>query len=456
MRALVFFLSLVLAFLILLKFYSDPAGEEFLEEDLVEATEGSPGRPRVRFLDPPGGGEVAEGFKGEALANRSPALDEVGSAGAGALEREAAPDAEQDLPEWLKGIELAPVRDDNELFLAAIVVHGTPEQVALRAAAGPLERGLVAEAFSRAVAGDPRTALAKASELPEGAITVREQGLLQAALEGKPNTIRPLSAASEGPLILAMEMGLLSRRADGFLENRAYRQAAQAFSDLLLAELNAPWAADHSTLVRFSEGLDRAQNHHRWNRKGEWSAVEIQVEDGDSLVAIRKRYVANYPDAPLCTGLIQAANQLPEHAVIHRGQTLRIPTDPVRAQVDLSARWCLLLLGDEVCGSWPVGIGRPGEETPPGEYEISDKIENPPWARIGQEIIPYGDLRNPLGTRWMGWSREGIKTSLGFHGTREPESVGLASSDGCVRFVQSDIERLFELLPIGGKVLVRE
>ena len=100
--------------------------------------------------------------------------------------------------------------------------------------------------------------------------------------------------------------------------------------------------------------------------------------------------------------------------------------------------------------------GRPGEETPPGEYTVGDKSENPAWSRIGKPIIPFGDPRNPLGTRWMGWFRDGFKTSYGFHGTSEPESVGQASSDGCIRLLRDDVERMFDILPIGARVIVRE
>ena len=104
--------------------------------------------------------------------------------------------------------------------------------------------------------------------------------------------------------------------------------------------------------------------------------------------------------------------------------------------------------------AWPVGIGKPGEETPTGEYIAKDKIPNPPWMKVGQEPIPFGDTRNPLGARWIGWYQDGIKTSYGFHGTTDPESVGRPSSDGCVRLLDADVELLFEILPEGATILV--
>ena len=41
-------------------------------------------------------------------------------------------------------------------------------------------------------------------------------------------------------------------------------------------------------------------------------------------------------------------------------------------------------------------------------------------------------------------------------GTKEPESVGRASSDGCVRLVNGAVEELFAILPEGASILVRE
>ena len=99
-------------------------------------------------------------------------------------------------------------------------------------------------------------------------------------------------------------------------------------------------------------------------------------------------------------------------------------------------------------------IGRPGEDTPTGEFEVRNKLENPPWMKEGQEPIPFGDPRNPLGTRWIGWSRGGVKTSYGFHGTRDPQSIGTAASDGCIRLLNEDVERLFQVLPEGAPITV--
>ena len=261
-----------------------------------------------------------------------------------------------------------------------------------------------------------------------------ERGLLEAALTGRSAT----PGAEGGVIPFAMEMALVAREAPQALAGRRYPEAVRGFSRLLQGEIGAPWPASQGLLERWADGLEEAQREHRWNPRGSWPSVEAVVQSGDNLIAIRLRYLQGRPGALMCTGLIARANRLGGY--IHPDQKLRIPTDPVRIEVDLEDRWALFFLGEEVAAAWPVGIGRPGEDTPPGHYTVRNKLEDPPWMKEGQEPIPFGDPRNPLGTRWIGWSRDGVKTSYGFHGTQEPDSIGQASSDGCIRLRNEDVE----------------
>jgi lipoprotein-anchoring transpeptidase ErfK/SrfK len=124
--------------------------------------------------------------------------------------------------------------------------------------------------------------------------------------------------------------------------------------------------------------------------------------------------------------------------------------------VDLDARWMLFFLGENVVCSYPVGIGRQGSETPVGTYKVGEKTSEPTWFPPGAAPVPFNDPRNPLGTRWMAWQSEaGVNTSLGFHGTREPSSIGQQGSEGCIRLLNSDVEELFDLLPRGTEVRVQ-
>jgi len=430
MRALALLMIVVAAFLVVRWLGPAPDPVE-AGETAMEATADGQG---ASFLPPPARpGEAGSG---------SPATPAGAPAAAAS---EAPPPAEA--PAFLPSRASAA----GELEAARALAHGTPAEV--QAAAGGLapERALLLEAFAWAVAGERQMAHALAAKLERDEVPERERALLQAALEGK--SVVAAGAAGATPTELAMEMALLAREAQAALAAREYPAAAQAFSSLLVAELEAPFEPDAAALARWTEGLDQAQLEYRWNPRAPWPGVEVSVESGDSLISIRKRYLATRPEARLCTGLIERSNRL--SGVLQPGQKLRIPSSPVRVVVDLEARWLLYFLGEEVAAAWPVGIGRPGEDTPPGEYTAIEKTERPSWMKVGQEPIPFGDPRNPLGTRWIGWAHQGGKTTYGFHGTKDPGSIGRADSDGCVRLLNEDVEELFQILPEGAPIQVR-
>jgi hypothetical protein len=279
-------------------------------------------------------------------------------------------------------------------------------------------------------------------------VTAAERDLFLSVLDG--GRPRPLAAGSArpNPLLLGARMALLDREAAAMLREQRFRGAAETLSSLMLAEIDAPWPADRETLRRWSGELEAAQARYRWDRKGEWPSFEAMVERGDSLVSVRKRVIAEHPELNICTGLLARANQIGKYL---QPGPIRVPTDPVSALVDLSARHVFYLHGGEVVAAWEVAIGRDGKTTP-GVYTVGEKLENPPWFQPGSEPVPFGDPENPLGTRWIAWDGS---DSLGFHGTWEPETIGTPASEGCIRMRNEEVEELFEILPRGATVEVR-
>lgn len=342
----------------------------------------------------------------------------------------------------------------DELAVAAALVHGTPAEVQAAAAGMARERALMVEAFAWQVAGERQLARELSAKVPRDSIQGREGALFEAVLSGKAAVPASAGSGAAGPLERAMEMSLAAREARSALDAKDYSAAAKGFSALLVAELAAPWGTDQKTLASWTQALNAAQHEYRWSPRGGWPAVEMKVQSGDSLIAIRKRYLGEHPTALMCAGLIERSNAI--RALLQPGQKLLIPTDPASVEVDLSARYALFFLGDEVAAAWPVGVGRSGEETPPGDYVAIEKTDNPSWMKVGQDPIPFGDPRNPLGTRWIGWGQDGRKTSYGFHGTKDPESIGKEASDGCVRFLNHDVEELFQILPEGAPIRIRK
>lgn len=427
MRVLFLLLAVVLAFFLVRWFR--PQETTLAQEDPVAAA-------APRFLTPPEPGDstlpvapVAAPQARSQEASRSPSAGPPAAWPAGAGSGSGGEDAS----------------------VAEAVAHGAPTDVQAAAASLATGRALLLESFVWAVAGERDMALDLSRRMGREGGTAEERALLEAALTGR---APGLTLSSEEPVARAMQSRLLAREASQALAARQYPEAARAYSSLLVGEISAPWPEDRRLLGEWSQALAVAQREHRWSPRGSWPSREVKVQSGDSLIALRQRHLAEHPDALLCTGLIERANRLKGY--IQPNQVLKIPVDQVRILVDLSARWALFFMGDEVAAAWPVGIGRPGEDTPPGEYTLRNKLENPPWMKEGQEPIPFGDPRNPLGTRWMGWSQGGGRTSYGFHGTWDPASIGQAASDGCIRFANGDVEELFQILPEGAPIRIQE
>ncbi len=126
--------------------------------------------------------------------------------------------------------------------------------------------------------------------------------------------------------------------------------------------------------------------------------------------------------------------------------------------IDKAGPRLYLIYRGEVLRSYPCGIGKMDRgsglsATPEGVFVIEKKVENPPWWRPG-ERIEYGDPRNILGTRWMGFKPTETLTGYGIHGTTQPETVPGRHSQGCIRLLNKDVEEVFEWVPKGTKVYI--
>jgi hypothetical protein len=346
-----------------------------------------------------------------------------------------------------------------EIEIAARMAHqpeGLAEWVANNSTSLTAGRRGLARALALQLDGRTEEASALVHELGGASdLGEDERKLLDYWPQG-PAFALPKSGAASGSLLLR-GAGLASaeRTAKAALAGSRWSEAVDSYSRLLQEELRSPWEADTRAMTLWAEGLNAAQRGYRWNRKGSWSGIELKVASGDSLILLRKRALAERPELVTCTGLIARANQL-QGETIQPGQTLRVPTGKPHVLVDLSARWLLFLLDDEVVGAWPIGVGKPGNETPAGRYRVGEKSSDPTWFRAGQQPVPAGSPENPLGTRWIAWLGEGgEKTHLGFHGTRDPESIGQDESEGCVRMLNRHVEELYEILPRNSEVLVQ-
>lgn len=172
-------------------------------------------------------------------------------------------------------------------------------------------------------------------------------------------------------------------------------------------------------------------------------STEYIVKEGDMLYTIAQEYGTT-------VDLIKKSNNL-KSDFIKPGNRLKIITDKFSIVVDKSRNILILKSGEKVVKVYSVGTGLKGS-TPAGSFIITNKLVNPPWHKPGEGVIPFGDERNVLGTRWMGLNVSGY----GLHGTWEPESIGQQESAGCIRLHNKDVEELYEIVPSGIEVAIME
>lgn len=99
-----------------------------------------------------------------------------------------------------------------------------------------------------------------------------------------------------------------------------------------------------------------------------------------------------------------------------------------------------------------VATGMTSELTPEGLFTVTVKAVNPYYRR---KNINGGDPNNPLGTRWIGFDALGTDGRIyGLHGTNQPESIGKYVSQGCIRMKKETIEFIYEMIPLGTKILI--
>lgn len=110
---------------------------------------------------------------------------------------------------------------------------------------------------------------------------------------------------------------------------------------------------------------------------------------------------------------------------------------PLSIVVDVSNHTLAVVHNGIIVRSYRVGLG--GTKTPEGHFYISEKVREP---NGGDSIF---------GTRGMTLSN----TLYAIHGTNDPDSIGKDESLGCIRMGEEDVEELFDLVPLGTPVQIK-
>jgi hypothetical protein len=113
--------------------------------------------------------------------------------------------------------------------------------------------------------------------------------------------------------------------------------------------------------------------------------------------------------------------------------------------LDRSARRLTLKDGDTVVDRMTVTVGAPATPTPLGRFAVTDKLRMPAGSVYGCCVLALNGKQTRGG---MAGRR------LAIHGTRKPEALGRAASNGCARATRRDVRRLLRTVPLGTPVAV--
>ncbi|MEN9360665.1 MAG: hypothetical protein RL095_2200 [Verrucomicrobiota bacterium] len=249
-------------------------------------------------------------------------------------------------------------------------------------------------------------------------------------------------------LALARQFKMIFTEADGA------RQAGRndAAVELGLKALALPGLEPYSSAWRQAAALVGECNTRLFTSDApSLRKASVTVKSGDAL--------ANFASRKTTVRAIQRQNKIPlTSRNIRAGQQLKFFDGPWKLSVYKKDYIMVLEHKGQLFKFYDVGLGK-DNRTPAGEFVIKGKQENPPYYHPDGRVIPFGKPENIIGTRWMRLVKkaDGSYDRIGIHGTSDPDSVGKASSAGCVRMRNSDVEELYDLLPDSSvEVIIKE
>ncbi|MCS0493903.1 L,D-transpeptidase [Ancylobacter sp. MQZ15Z-1] len=183
------------------------------------------------------------------------------------------------------------------------------------------------------------------------------------------------------------------------------------------------------------------------------SAAEAQMRPAASVGS----QIVDVPEQP---GYVpSAAEEQLDPAYRRQPVYFRTNEPPGTIVIHTSERFLYLVQGDNRAIRYGIGVGRDGFQWS-GLQKITRKAEWPDWRPPAEMIErqPYlprfmaGGPGNPLGAAalYLGG------TVYRIHGTNMPQTIGMAISSGCFRLVNGDVQDLYNRVPVGTKVVIRQ
>jgi len=129
---------------------------------------------------------------------------------------------------------------------------------------------------------------------------------------------------------------------------------------------------------------------------------------------------------------------------------IRIERTRWAIHADVSSRTIVLRRAGKSIRRLSVAVGRPGSPTPTGRFAVTDKLSGGNYGPYyGCCILAISATQPNTPPGWTGGNRMAI------HGTSDAGSIGSASSAGCLRAADGDLQILMRSVPVGTPVVIR-
>ena len=156
----------------------------------------------------------------------------------------------------------------------------------------------------------------------------------------------------------------------------------------------------------------------------------------------------------------QAANEREDQPDVQGATPGEAVNTRVAVKVNTKTNTLEVGQGERLIAAYPVTVGSAHTTSPIGEWKVR-RMTKLPIFRYDKEMLQHGKRsgnfyllqpgpRNPVGVMWIALDKKGI----GIHGTNEPDSIGSASSHGCIRLANWDVVRLATKIKSGDSVSI--
>ena len=133
-----------------------------------------------------------------------------------------------------------------------------------------------------------------------------------------------------------------------------------------------------------------------------------------------------------------------------------------RVVVDKSDGVLRVYNGERIVAQFPATMGSQRDPLPLGTWKITAHSYLPPWHyqpsllkkadQSDPELMIKPGPNNPVGVAWLDLSKE----HYGIHGTADPNTIGRAESNGCIRLTNWDVARLSLMVKPGTTAIFQE